>query len=592
MAASGQTTPSHLYRKLATSNKCSVDDPESALQNTLSALAEQDDIFSEPNTDDEARLDWLVHAITCSNTEADQEKQRVPDETEAEYEWWCGARLIQVLLNDTQLTPFEIQSTANDSIVFSEGSRAHYVVCLLLCARSLQQCPIPITKRWKRWQSVICETIRNFQDCFRNDAGDLILWLWSYHMVPPCLHAISQLPPESHQVALLSALVGTTTELAASIEWETLLQESRLERLSETLTTILKTLSEHDETWLWLHPWREYAANSPYESSNDNAEHEDSDKEEDEHRQYKNDIVWWAIQVDHHESVAGMETRWNDLGLSMLAFVGLDNRSQKLQPVETWKVWFPHVSTILVTVVDPAQDLLPFLFIDKLLEIVPAKAVSSFTPVVKTPDSPLVTLQVLSNRILAPSRPNMSLEQKRKIRNQSDRIVCLMKALLDRYVTVQQVAIVKQLVIDCPHPGLKAKFLDFLRPVILEQENTDTGNLFWKYIGTFIEALVDNHLEHGRETLVNVDYLIENVEVPVGAVTMIELFVLAEKRLPLAVQELEGSIRSFHNVLEKSTQKWMNDASTVAPENCYRLNLLVGSLHHVLFVLDRMKGLE
>jgi hypothetical protein len=587
MPTSGQTLPSHLYEEFTNSNETTVDDPESTLQNALSALAEQHDIFSVASSDDESLLNWLVHAMTTSDTETNHGKNVIPEKKSAEYEWWWGLRLIHFLLKDTELTPFEIHSIANDSIVFSEGSRTHYLLCLLLCARSLEQCPAPIPKRWKRWQSVICETIRHFQNCFQNggDDGDLMLLLWANQIVPACLHAILQLPPEAYHVALLSALVGTTAELAASTEWGTRQKQSQLQLLSETHRTILDTLSEHDDTWVWLHPWREHEMQSSTDYRSDSAEEEDDD-EEDSASQRKDGIVWWATQADCHESVAGMNTSWDDLGISVLAFTGFDNLPQAFSPVQTWKVWFPHVATLLKSVVDPVRDLLPLLFVQQLLEVIPEKAVSSFNPNVKTPDSPLETFQLLSNRILVQSRNDTSLEEKQKIRQKTDRIVSLMKALLDRYIPVQQIQIVKHLLIDCPHPGLRAKFLDFLRPLILEQEQGEASDLFWEYIGSFIEALSNDHLKQGHNTLVNVHDLIDNVEIHVGAISMVQLFALVNHRLPSPGQKWEGSMRDFHKILEQSNQSWTSDDSMLSPENCYRLNLLEGSLQQVLLLLD------
>jgi hypothetical protein len=33
----------------------------------------------------------------------------------------------------------------------------------LLCARALSRCPSPLETKWKRWRSLLCETISLFQ---------------------------------------------------------------------------------------------------------------------------------------------------------------------------------------------------------------------------------------------------------------------------------------------------------------------------------------------------------------------------------------------------------------------------------------------
>jgi hypothetical protein len=140
------------------------------------------------------------------------------------------------------------------------------------------------------------------------------------------------------------------------------------------------------------------------------------------------------------------------------------------------------------------------------------------------------------------------------------------------------------LVLSLSVVGLKAKFLDFLRPLIFER---DTFDLFWDFIGGFIQSLSNDHLvvSNSEEKFVNIDELIENVEIYVAAVTMVQAFALVQHKFP--IESWEATLRSFHKMLGKSLGLWMNDSSAVSlPNNCYRLNLLEISLQQVLSIVD------
>jgi hypothetical protein len=442
--------PSQLFQDVTNSDGISiVTDTESLMQRVLLLLAEQVDILAN-GSNDTATLNWLVQALFNNEMQ-----QGVPEKESQEYEWWMGARLIHSLLflsspgtTHQDLSPFEIHSLSNESIVFSERSRAHHILCLLLCAHSLNQCPSPIKRRWKRWQSVICETIRIFQS-YRDDDGDIFQMVWVDHLVPACLHAISQLPTAgAHHVALVSALIGTTSGLAT--EWEIGEGMNLHPKLMNTLQIILqKTSFEYDETWVWLHPWRNYEM----QHSDSIGDHEDD--EDEEFLQFQNDIVWWATCVDCHESVAGMSTTWDDLGVALLALRGFDDRPQGFSPSQTWKVWFPHVKNLLKSFeADQVNNAVPLEFLDHLLQAIPVKSISTFHNDIKTPDSPLETFQLLANRILVqPNRSNASQEENRNAKAKTNRIVSLMKSLLDRYEAQKMIEIIEQLLNDCPHPG-------------------------------------------------------------------------------------------------------------------------------------------
>lgn len=545
-------------------------DHEDVLQNVLSALATQKDIFLTNHEQDSEQviLNWLVSALEQTNE--DSKEAHIPAKSSEKYEWWMGLRLIHSLL--AKLSAFEIHSVANQSIVFSEQSKTHYIVCLLLCAHSLYQCPSPIQKRWKRWQSVICESIRTFQT-YRDDDGEVFGLLWIDYLVPALVHSSSQLPKEAQHTAILSALVGTTSVIV--VEWQRDKPIQVIPKVLSSLRRIVHDVSSHDETWLYLHPWRMHEFEKLTIHMNEETDHEE---EEDHSTKYQSNMVWWATEACSEEIVAGMDTTWDINGISHIAWMGFQDRGQTLSTDYIWKVWFPHVEILLQMLeIDPINDSIPLKFLERILEIIPKQAISAFNKDIKLPDSPLGTLQLLSNRLLR-RNPNSGIEEQQRIKVQTDYVVGLMKSLLARYTPIKQIEIVECMINDCPYPGLQAKFLDFLRPLIFTNDN-EASLLFWNYIGSF-HASLSNYINTDSGKVESVDDLIENVEVYIGAITMVQVFILAENRLPHQLHDFP--FKEFHYVLEANIQSWIIDRSTETPDEYYRLNLLECALNQLI----------
>ena len=191
-----------------------VEDSAALIQSVLSALATESDLVEYWKVETEGELpDWMWKSLTSpgANNQDDLSVLSKAYSPElVEYEWWMGTQLLAVLL--PKLSPFEIHSIATDSSVFSDGSKAHWILCLLVASFSLRQCPSPLEQRWKRWQSLTCETIRLFQNN-GIETGYHALSLWTHHIVPSCQHVIRQLPPEALHLGLLSGMVGTTSSL-------------------------------------------------------------------------------------------------------------------------------------------------------------------------------------------------------------------------------------------------------------------------------------------------------------------------------------------------------------------------------------------
>jgi hypothetical protein len=578
----GGLLPSQLFQTHSDSTAEEQDtDVEGLIQQVLSALAFQEDLSHIKGRKQEEITRWLWKNLTSNEL-----KDGKPPKPETpEYEWFMGTQMIHTLL--PKLSSFELHAIANQSIVLTEGSLTHGSLCLLLCVHALQQCPTPIVKRWKRWQSLVCETIRLYQH-YGVELVDLAVPLWIDHLVPACQHVIHQLPPEAYHVALLAGLVGTTSTLVVR---ECRRPEKEDDVASSVLAHILQLLEavrqiivcvgfDHPETWVWLHPWRLYSEKLLSSETNDHVEF----------LQRQHEIAWWTESAYRHESVAGMDTAWDELGISLLALMAFDTRPLVIAPNFIWRVWFPHVLILFHSTSNlPLLQHLPLSLLDNLLRVIPDMSLPPSQTNSKKPDSPLETFQQLSNRIMVYREDDDEEEDrnKRELESQknTETIVNLMKMLLSRYQPVNQVKIIRKLVHDCPHPGLQAKFMDLLRAVIFLPQAYEA---LWSYIGNFVKDLV-GHMDMEQEVLIHVDRLVQKVEIYVGAITMIQLWCMVKSKLP---KKIRGqSLRDFDKVLKIMLGRWMTDKP---PDDYYRLFLLDGALQQVLRILDegRKKKLD
>lgn len=578
--------PSAMYLEHAKGSPGQDVDSEALIQNVLSSLAMQSDIGKIWESDEEPKKDlvtWISLALETHQEDATETDLPATEDYEPGtivHEWWMGMKLIAISLQN--LSTFEIHNVAIQSSVFSDGSQPHWLACLILCSISLKKCPTPIEKRWKRWQSLVCETVRLFQNrvALEEEPRSNVITLWSDHIFPACLHVIQQLPDEALHTALLSGLISTTTTLTAKLynrkeNLQTVEWHSSCLRLLTAARDVAQQVGQSSEDWIFSHPWR---TEITYGDAND-------DDDDGIFEKHKGDIGWWSVCALNHEEVAGMDTNWNDIGVALLSVMAFDDRSLSFTPEYVWRTWFPHVRILFKTAFgNPFLEKMPAIFLENLLNAVPEKSLPTVSSTSQDVDAPYETFQLLSNRMLVkPARKHTTRSArdiKLESKMRSEVIVGTMKRLLLRYQLVNQIKIVRKIVHDCPHPGLQAKFMDLLRPIVFEEECYVP---LWSYVGSYLKLLGDYVLEESVE-LVHTSDLINKVEVYVGAITMVQLWCLVKGKLP---KKIKGrSLGKFYKVLKASLSRWMGEEGSMPPNEYYRLYLLEGALQQLMHTLD------
>ena len=315
-------------------------DAESVMQRVLSSLATQEDLGQVHNSE-ESILNLLWQWLTESNKEAGPSSPQ--NSNGSRYEWHMGVRLVHYLL--ASMTPFEVHAVSNQAIVFTDGSATHCSLCLLLCVYTLRKCPqeSPITVRWKRWQSLVFETIRLYQQ-YGLELAEIASELFLVHILPACQEVFERLPTDGHHVAFLAASVGTISTLMVKgcQRYQTSKNEdssidgvlSNSLPVLEATRNFLHEAGGFEETWLWSNPWRIRSEAYSFIDDRD----EDVDFIIGRH-----DIVWWTQVAHRHERVAGVDTSWDRLGISLLGLTAFDYRPMLLSSAYVWSTWFPHV---------------------------------------------------------------------------------------------------------------------------------------------------------------------------------------------------------------------------------------------------------
>jgi hypothetical protein len=534
-------------------------DAEEQLLNILSELANEPPPLS---CSDESIVSWLSHHL---GDEAPSSNNTTTTST------WLSF-LPQIHSLSCQLHPRDVHSVAVQGIVFSndnDSSQTFVYLCLLLCARALSRCPSPLETSWKRWRSLLCETISLFQrhalnremddtaeDEHRQEQEAVVL-LWTRHLLPACQHVESALPPHANRIPLEAGIQSVATHLAT---FSSISHDVRQELLDSVLLLANCRGGRHGNisapSDLWSHPWRIH---------HEHKEHEyDGESDVDV---YANELWWWTIHADCQDDVAGMDTRWSPEGIAVLAFVAFPQRPHVYAPLYQWHLWFPHVSTLLHTSILDDDFVLSVL--DTLVHLLPLHKLEWTTRIMQqqsslAPSSPIGTMQLLLNRTAS----GTAVDDKHQA------VKSLQLLLLSKYAPTSQVGLISLLLKTCPHVSLKPRLLDLLRPIV------STGAVD-SLLMDYVKQLCENHVsqEAGTTSIRNVEHLLEEqVEVYVCILSMIRLRLMLGndkstdaieglEQLPALYKALVGTLQQEHNVH-------------------FRWNLLEHSLQQVVALLE------
>jgi hypothetical protein len=472
------------------------------------------------------------------------------------------------------------------------------------------------------------------------------------------------------QAAIHAGLIATISSMAAAnTNFDHAGKNNkRLELLVQTLDRIMVTEcgGGSDLHSVWKHPWRKSHRLGMQEllrtDESTSLNHHNNSRHQNARSTipalaYEESLCYWTAPVlaaapDHiadddwddsgdddddqpksrayrrSESVARMDTIWNDVGIAVLTTHNL-TMDERRPLVYTnrfiWQLCLPHVSTLLLTedmndssmMIDnhdddvkyrqyhcrqqEKQQLLGYRLLEWLLsrfaEHELSKPVTALDPL-----SPIPVFQLLSNRIVDTGRagatPTTAATATTAALPSGYAAYQLMKLLLSKYKLAHQLDLVRTLYSDCPHPGLGPKILDLLRGLLLtlakikdQAENPDDlatlRPSLWGYVDTLLRDL-DRHVECLDKEILNTNrnqkghsqsfFLIDTVqefvadaEKFVSVLTLIRTWMLVSKSNTTDIPHLATRLEAAHNALaimfehaENDSVKDINSSATTA----------------------------
>lgn len=638
------------------------DDAENVLERLLSSLSQQPDLLPIARRHQQTTLlqgegggneasDFVEHIVRLLSGEElpsdgdDDEKKGTP-----EYEWGTALNFLSSMLIKKALTPWVICSTVLHASVFimddEESPKVTYTtVCLLLCCLALQECPITVfAKRKRRWKSVLFETIRMFQRhafAFDDDdeqqlqyvVGTVFCPLWVKHVLPSLIRLRAGLAAAGNNdadddrlsMAFVAGTVCTSCRLALALLHHQQQQQVQNEddsscslyhhqtttqqQMTELIVGLQKVVNDQYDTLIWAHPWRQRGATISRAALMECRRHPAT--QEDWLAYYTLRMESTTISEDdasyceeeRQEEVCYMETEWDSLGIAVLAAVGWEStRRLAWSSLYVWRLWFPHVSTLLLnngTEGDQDdtvsfQQHLGYVLLDNLLSQIPSHSLSKPT-LSSDPLSPIGTFQLLSNRIVVVAVESSQHDLRKTCRDatlpNATQTFQLMKVLLAKYNPMDQVMLIKELVRDCPHDGLQPKLLDLLRSFV-SWNDSDAEALVWEYIESFVADL-ETHVEvrtKGNAMLKNTEALVQNGEMFGSALGLIQRWVMLKRMMIPDVSNLKPRLELLHEAMTNTLRRWSTDSMATPPDEYFRLNLLEDCLSKTLSSIKELES--
>jgi hypothetical protein len=538
---------------------------------------------------------------------------------------------------------FDIHLAASQALVLgcdhtsstvSVPSNERFVtLCILLCCWALQMHSrqlSSIQKRPKRWQSLVWETLNLFRlhlqgvDVLGDHLMSVWIPLWTKYVLP-CSYELqfslfSASDPSASKNLVLSlrrsdtayvaVVVAVTTRLARMC-LHTYNEVAPLEIIKQNVRTLLQCMWDPldgcYEDILWSHPWRQFLY-QPGGASDGRGEC---------FKSLQSALFYWSVIRNHDEAtdiedetMSMVDTKCEPLGLAALAAVAWSQRPCVLSPTYCWRLWFPHVSvlvndesgpddTIDTTEEDRRCDrlcsrLLGYDLLRRLLYLVrPYSLAQAVTR--GAPDDPIGVLQLLANRIVAASAEVDRIANRVCQWPQQDSAQLptegvafqIMKDVVARYQPSVQITIVRDLVRDCPHPGLQPKLVDLLQPFVTWNDSCAIKRVcdFCDEALVSLEKSLEPGMYGGGSNVHVFDELVEASEFYTACLGLLYRWMRVAKSLP-QVPQLFPRISTVRSGLRDTLQR--QAASKVhQPGPSFRLHLLESMLE-LMMAQDRI----
>jgi hypothetical protein len=539
-------------------------------------------------------------------------------------EWKLGMNLASRLC--VHLSPTELHATSKSSFDFGEGP-TFQLVCLFLACRALWGCTDgTVAKRYKRWRCMQMETMALFQRCIRIHRSNPAKQSWAVtvwcHVLPAVATVQQSLVAcaavdQSQDLMLYEA---ATIACASHIALQVYRSESPLD--TSSLQLVWRVLCKHvlHGRWelLYEHPLRKQ-----YRSAANNFASRETkalarltiqtfgDNDDDEH---------WDLTV-------GVDTVWSDVGIALLAVLaGWIIRPMAWSIGYQWCLVLPHVNQLLVegeedNEGDSADESLQMSGSSSRKANVKAFGFETLNQLLlQTPQCTIHRphrcwqtvvglMQLLSNHLMAVSIQSRDEEENLVARHvyatthplpTATETFQQMKTVMSRIHPLNQTDMVRKLLEECPHPGLRPKLIDLLR-IFVRWNDELCEDKVWVLLEEALLREFDNqHVVHSPKDFSGDSDAVEEYQ---ALLALLQLWIMCKQRLPVSksltnlIARLEhahdvvaAAVSLSHSPHDGTAENRGNVSSSDSDEHCeHRFNLLENSLQQIISLIQNVE---
>ena len=439
------------------------------------------------------------HDGAISNSNSNSRNKRNANDGSTSAEWRIGLEFLAEKIS--KLTPFSAHGIARQSLLFHDDDERR-LLPLIVCVQCLERIPPSPVQRWKRWQSIVCETIVLFQDRIglemerivdneeaNNDESDddpldvpdaVVLWVEGVLQKLDLSFLIAD--NNRHQschLGVWAGLVGTTLRMVETFPQHTELLLEGLKRRNDGNLAPMELIL--------LHPWRQHSSGSvvkkhsgSYQDTDEaNGDENDNDNDDDTiedglhpelQRHLQSMLWWWTCKANCHDSVANMETAWPDNGVAMAALYSWNCRACTYSHSYQWNTWFPHLKTLLALSPSSGRPDIIHDALQMLSELLVCQTTGSHVESTGVL-GPLPVIQALYGILVLKSRSSPGAIAA---------LSGLIRQLMGTYSPETQIRLVEQLVEHShDYPALIPRYIDTLRPLVLAK---DCPDVLWEFL--------------------------------------------------------------------------------------------------------------